>query len=170
MALIPYSLNISREKIFTDFEDLWIALTLKILSCITILYYLSLQSTKYLSQKGSKPWIQNILTQNILAIRYNTYVSNIQGICTHRDVILHLSLPVQSLLSVSSLLILVYWSVHWQTNCHHHHLSWICLCCLYFLVYSLPLAAYTCIDNINSSTTQYELPPQLSQAVHWVVV
>ena len=38
---IPYSLNISREKTFTDFTDLWVTseiLTLKILSCITILY------------------------------------------------------------------------------------------------------------------------------------
>ena len=40
--LIPYSLNISREKTFTDFTDLWVTskfFTLKILSCITILYY-----------------------------------------------------------------------------------------------------------------------------------
>ena len=39
---LPYSLNISREKTFTDFTDLLVTskiLTLKILSCITILYY-----------------------------------------------------------------------------------------------------------------------------------
>ena len=41
--VIPYSLNISREKSFTDFEDFRITskiLSLKTLSCIAILYYL----------------------------------------------------------------------------------------------------------------------------------
>ena len=39
---LPYSLNISREKTFIDFTDLRVTskiLTLKILSCITILCY-----------------------------------------------------------------------------------------------------------------------------------
>ena len=42
LQILLYSLNISREKTFMDFTDLWVTskiLTLKILSCITILYY-----------------------------------------------------------------------------------------------------------------------------------
>ena len=53
---IPYNLNISREKIFTDFKDFWITskiLTLKIFLALQF-YAVFLQSAKYLEIFNTK--------------------------------------------------------------------------------------------------------------------